>query len=171
LNASVPVCLVIIDPGHDRTHDPGSRGVYNNNVYYEKDITLAYAGTLKVQLRGILTAGNPGHHKEPRCTRVPVAWKTELTRTGDVSFPPEDRKAKVKRLVSEWLEAGGTRRSVFLVSLHCDGSQDRKYVVSVSYTVIKTPGVAPFATTWRGAYAMRQLSRKFLLLDTGNVLV
>jgi N-acetylmuramoyl-L-alanine amidase len=122
LNARVPVCLVIIDPGHDRTHNPGSHGEYNNSVYWEKDITLTYAGTLKAQLRGILTAGYPGHDKEPHCTRVPVAWKTELTRTGDVSFPPEDRKAKVKRLVSEWLESGGTTRSVFLVSLHCDGS-------------------------------------------------
>ncbi len=126
LNARVPVCLVVIDPGHDKEYNKGSHGYdAGGTLHWEKDVTLTYAGTLKAQLRGLRAMPNyPGHPNEPDCTRKPVVWDTALTRTGDVPFHPDQRKQAIRRIIDEWVDNGGQARSVFLVSLHCDGNDD-----------------------------------------------
>ena len=124
LNQRVPLYLAIIDAGHGG-RDSGTYGRdEQGTTYYEKDVNLAYAFTLDAQLLGLQVFTYPGHPEEPNCPRqTPVcAWTTRLTRSADVSLSPKDRMKAVRDFVKGWLEAGGQRRQVFLISLHCDGS-------------------------------------------------
>jgi N-acetylmuramoyl-L-alanine amidase len=111
-----PLPLVMLDPGHGGK-DPGAIGFSGT---YEKHVAFATAVELKRQLEA---SGR---------------YRVELTRTGDVFIPLDDRVDRAQR-----------RGAALFMSMHADALQDHSVRGASVYTLARTASDAQSAALAR----------------------